>query len=125
MPTPDEDLPREPLADPELCGRFAAWFAAALGNRVDTDAAIAAIETGSDGHVVIGWPDWRVDIDGRDGVELVTRVPDVGAVAVEFALVDVVGRLLQVGVREVSLVLPVSGDPLGLTGAGPFSVAAL
>jgi len=125
VPTPEEDLPREPLADPELCGRFAAWFAAALGNRVGTDAALTAIEAGSDGHVVTGWPDWRVDIDGGDGMELVTRVPDVGAVAVEFALVDVVGRLLQVGVREVSLVLPVAGDPLGLTGVGPFSVAAL
>jgi hypothetical protein len=125
VPTPEEDLPREPLADPELCGRFAAWFAAALGNRVDTDAALAAIEAGSDGHVVTGWPDWRVDIDGSDGMELVTRVPDVGAIAVEFALADVVGRLLQLGVREVSLVLPVAGDPLGLTGAGPFSVAAL
>ena len=118
-------LPREPPADPELCGRFAAWFAAALGTRVDTDAALAAIEAGSDGHVVTGWPDWRVDIDSSDGVELVTRLPDLGAVAVEFALADVVGRLLRIGVREVSLVLPVAGDPLGLTGAGPFSVAAL
>ncbi len=125
MPTPQEDLPREPLADPELCGRFAAWFAAALGNRVDTDAALTAIEAGSDGHVVTGWPDWRVDIDGSDGVELVARVPDVGAVAVEFALADVVGRLLAIGVSEVSLVLPVAGDPLGLTGVGPLSVAAL
>ena len=90
VPTPQEDLPREPLADPELCGRFAAWFAAALGNRVDTDSALAAIEAGSDGHVVTGWPDWRVDADGNDGVELIARLPDVGAVAVEFALADVV-----------------------------------
>ena len=56
---------------------------------------LAAIEAGSDGHVVTGWPDWRVDIDGGDGMELVTRVPDVGAVAVEFALADVVGRLFR------------------------------
>jgi hypothetical protein len=124
---PEEDLPRQPLADPELCGRFAAWFAAALGNRIDTDAALAAIEAGSDGHVVTGWPDWRVDIDaeGSDGLELVARLPDVGAVAVEFALADVVGRLLRIGVSQVSLVLPVAGDPLGLIGAGPFSAAAL
>jgi hypothetical protein len=125
VPTPQEDLPREPLADPELCGRFAAWFAAALGNRVDTDTALAAIEAGSDGHVVTGWPDWRVDADGSDGVELVARVPDVGSVAVEFALAEVVGRLLAIGVSEVSLVLPVAGDPLGLAGAGPFSAAAI
>ena len=125
MPTPQEDLPREPLADPELCGRFAAWFAAALGNRVDTDSALTAIETGSDGHVVTGWPDWRVDVDGSEGLELVARVPDVGAVAIEFALADVVARLLRIGVSDVSLVLPVAGDPLGLTGAGPFSAAAL
>lgn len=125
MPTPQEDLPREPLADPELCGRFAAWFAAALANRVDTDAALAAIEAGSDGHVVTGWPDWRVDADGFDGVELIARVPDVGAVAVEFALADVVGQLLRLGVSQVSLVLPVAGDPLGLTGVGVFSAAAL
>jgi hypothetical protein len=125
VPTPQEDLPREPLADPELCGRFAAWFAAALGNRADTGSALAAIEAGSDGHVVSGWPDWRVDVDGSDGVELVTRVPDVGTIAVEFALAEVVERLLRIGVSEVSLVLPVAGDPLGLTGAGPFSTAAL
>jgi hypothetical protein len=123
VPTPQEDLPREPLADPELCGRFAAWFAAALGNRVDTDAALAAIEAGSDGHVVTGWPDWRVDADGSDRLELV--VPDVGIVAVEFALADVVGRLLRLGVLRVSLVLPVAGDPLGLIGAGEFSAAAI
>jgi hypothetical protein len=125
VPTPQEDLPREPLADPELCGRFAAWFAAALGNRVDTESALAAIEAASDGHVVTGWPDWRVDADGIDGVELVTRLPDVGAVAVEFALADVVGQLLRIGVSKVSLVLPVAGDPLGLVGAGVFSAAAL
>jgi hypothetical protein len=125
VPTPEQDLPREPLADPELCGRFAAWFAAALGNRVDTDSALAAIEAGSDGHVVTGWPDWRVDADGIQGLELVTRVPDVGAVAVEFALADVVGQLLRIGVSQVSLVLPVAGDPLGLTGTGVFSAAAL
>jgi hypothetical protein len=125
VPTSEQDLPREPLADPELCGRFAAWFAAALGNRVDTDAALTAIEAGSDGHVVTGWPDWRVDADGTQGLELVTRVPDVGAVAVEFALADVVGQLLRVCVSHVSLVLPVAGDPLGLTGAGVFSAAAL
>jgi hypothetical protein len=125
VPTPLEDLPREPLADPELCGRFAAWFAATLGNRVDLDAALAAIEAGSDGHVVSGWPDWRVDADGNDGVELIARLPDVGAVAVEFALADVVAQLLRIGVTRVSLVLPVAGDPLGLTGAGAFSAAAL
>jgi hypothetical protein len=125
VPTPQEDLPREPLADPELCGRFAAWFAAALGNRVDADAALAAIEAGSDGHVVTGWPDWRADAEGIDGMELVTRVPDVGAVAVEFALADVVGQLLRIGISRVSLVLPVAGDPLGLVGVGAFSAAAL
>ena len=125
MPTPQEDLPREPVADPELCGRFAAWFTAALGNRVDVDTALAAIEGGSDGHVVTGWPDWRVDADGIDGLELVARLPDVGTVAIELALADVVGRLLRIGVTEVSLVLPVAGDPLGLVGAGAFSTAAL
>jgi hypothetical protein len=123
--TPEEDLPREPLADPELCGRFAAWFAAALGNRVDTDSALAAIEAGSDGHVVTGWPDWRIDADGNEGVELIARLPDIGTVAVEYALSDVVARLLSIGVNEVSLVLPVAGDPLGLTGVGQFSAAAL
>jgi len=125
VPTPQADLPREPLADPELCGRFAAWFAAALVNRVDTDGALIAIEAGSDGHVVTGWPDWRVDVDGGDGVGLIARLPDVGAVAVDLALADVVGQLLRIGVTQVSLVLPVAGDPLGLTGAGPFSAAAL
>ncbi|HTC70425.1 MAG TPA: hypothetical protein VK662_12715 [Acidothermaceae bacterium] len=128
MPTPHEDpfqtsdQQSVPVADPELCGRFAAWFATALASRVDSVTALTAIESGSDGHTVAGWHDWWA---GTNGTGLVTRVPDVGAALVEFTIADVFDRLLEIGVKRVSLVLPVAGDPLGLVGTGRFSVAAL
>jgi hypothetical protein len=126
VPTPSEDPPRDPpsdpVADPELCGRFAAWFAAALTRRVDADAALVAIESGSDGHTVTGWHDWWA---GANGTGLVARLPDAGAAIVEFTISDVFERLLEIGVQRVSLVLPVAGDPLGLIGTGTFSAAAL
>jgi hypothetical protein len=128
VPTPHEDpfqtsdQQSVPVADPELCGRFAAWFATALASRVDSVTALTAIESGSDGHTVAGWHDWWA---GTNGTGLVTRVPDVGAALVEFTIADVFDRLLEIGVKRVSLVLPVAGDPLGLVGTGRFSVAAL
>jgi hypothetical protein len=126
VPTPHEDPSSDqqsvPVADPELCGRFAAWFATALASRVDSVTALTAIESGSDGHTVAGWHDWWA---GTNGTGLVARVPDVGAALVEFTIADVFDRLLEIGVNRVSLVLPVAGDPLGLVGAGRFSRAAL
>lgn len=112
----------EPVADPELCGRFAAWFAAALNGRVESTAALTAIESGSDGHTVAGWHDWWA---GTNGAGLVARLPEAGQAIVEFTIADVFDRLLDIGVQRVSLVLPVAGDPLGLVGTGTFSVAAL
>ncbi len=128
MPTPHDDpfqtsdQQSVPVADPELCGRFAAWFATALASRVDSVTALTAIESGSDGHTVAGWHGWWA---GTNGTGLVARVPDVGAALVEFTIADVFDRLLEIGVKRVSLVLPVAGDPLGLVGTGRFSVAAL
>jgi hypothetical protein len=106
------------VADPELCGRFVAWFAAARAGRVDRASAVAAIEAGSDGHVVTGWSDGDRSFD-------IVQIPDVGTPLAELRLPDVFARLLDTGVRRASLVLPVTGDPLGLTGAGAFSVAAI
>jgi hypothetical protein len=122
FPTTPSDQQSVPVADPELCGRFAAWFATALASRVDSVGALTAIESGSDGHTVAGWHDWWA---GTNGTGLVTRVPDVGAALVEFTIADVFDRLLDIGVNRVSLVLPVAGDPLGLVGTGRFSRAAL
>jgi hypothetical protein len=111
-----------PVADPELCGRFAAWFATALTGRVEASAALTAIESGSDGHTVAGWHDWW---GGTNGAGLVARLPEAGQAIVEFTIADVFDRLLDIGVQRVSLVLPVAGDPLGLVGIGTFSAAAL
>jgi hypothetical protein len=99
-----------PLPDAELCGRFVAWIGSALAGRVDTAIACAAVETGSDGHVVAGWPDGG-PATRTDGPEL--------------SLDELVVRLVDAGVRQVSLALPVAGDPVGVTGTGPFSRAAL
>jgi hypothetical protein len=138
VPTPSEDpesdppgdplgdqrsgVPSEPSADPELCGRFAAWFASALAGRVDAGAALTAIESGSDGHAMSGWHDWWA---GTSGAGLVAKLPEAGQAIVEFTIADVFDRLLGIGVQRVSLVLPVAGDPLGLIGTGTFSMAAL
>jgi len=119
---PPRDPASEPVADPELCGRLAAWFATALTGRVDSSAALTAIESGSDGHTVAGWHDWWA---GTNGAGLVAKLPEAGQSIVEFTIADVFDRLLDIGVQRVSLVLPVAGDPLGLIGTGTFSVAAL
>jgi hypothetical protein len=116
VPSPDNLPP-----DPELCGRFVAWFAAALADRVDRASAIDAIEAGSDGHVVIGWYDGWTDDDSAFAVQ----IPDVGTSPTEFPLPAVLAQLFDVGVQRASLVLPVTGDPLGITGAGAFSRAAI
>lgn len=99
-----------PLPDAELCGRFVAWIGSALAGRVDTATACAAVETGSDGHVVAGWPDGG---------------PAVRTEGAELSLDELVGRLVDAGVRQVSLALPVAGDPVAVTGTGPFARAAL
>jgi hypothetical protein len=116
VPSPDNLPP-----DPELCGRFVAWFAAALADQVDRASAIAAIEAGSDGHVVTGWFDGWTDDDSAFELE----IPNVGTPPTEFPLPAVLAELLDVGVRRASLVLPVTGDPLGITGSGAFSRAAI
>jgi hypothetical protein len=100
-----------------------AWFAAALAGRAEPASAVAAIESGSDGHVVAGWYDWWAGRDG--GTEHVATIPDVGVVVLELSLLDVFARLLEIGVERVRLVLPVAGDPLGLVGTGAFPTAAL
>lgn len=121
MPTPADDLLPERLGDPELCGRFVAWFSAALAGHVDAATAVAALEFGSDGHAVAGWYDWW----GGDDGTLVAAIPDVGSPVSELGLAEVFVRLLDIEVRRVSLVLPVAGDPLGPAGVGTFSRAAL
>jgi hypothetical protein len=122
VPTPANDPRQEPLADPELCGRFVSWLGAALAARVDPEAAVAAIEFGSDGQVVAGWHDLFAD---ADDVDLVAEIPEIGAEPVELSLAEAFERLLAIDVRRVWLVLPVAGDPLGLSGAGAFALAAL
>jgi hypothetical protein len=87
-----------------------AWIGSALAGRVDAATACAAVETGSDGHVVAGWPDGG---------------PAARSDAPELSLDELVMRLADAGARQVALALPVAGDPVGVTGTGAFSRAAL
>lgn len=97
------------VVEPEVAGLFVAWTAAAAAapaaarGHLGADRAAAAIEAGTDGHVVAGLPG---------------HPP-------EATMAEAVGWLLDAEPRQLSLVLPVAGDPLGLSGTGGFAEAAL
>jgi len=91
------------VLEPEAAGLFVAWSAAAAMRQVGAERSVAAIEAGSDGHVVSGLP-------GRD---------------VDATMAEAIAWLLDAKPRQISLALPVAGDPLGLNGVGSFAEAAL
>jgi hypothetical protein len=91
------------FVDPETAGRLVAWSTALLTGRAAPSAAAAAIEAGSHGHVVEGFP----------------------GSAAEVSLADVLARLPDAAPRRLAMVLPVSGDPLGLSSTDAFARAAL
>jgi hypothetical protein len=90
--------------DPAVAGRLVAWAAAAVAGRCQIGQAVAAIEVGSDGHVV-------------------TRLP--GTPTEDQSIAEAIGWLRRARPRRIGLVLPTFGDPLGLRGDSPLSRAAL
>ena len=124
MPTPEEDLPREPLADPELCGRFAAWFAAALGNRSNRARPCPRSKLGVTATSSPAGPTGgSTSTARRHGAvaEVSRRRRRRGRVRPRRCRRAVAAGWRARGVARA----PGGGDPLGLTGSGPFSAAAL
>jgi hypothetical protein len=95
-------VPRPPV-DPQTAGLLASWTAAASAGQVTVAQAAAAIEAGTDGHVVRG----------------------LAASSSELALADALARVVDERPRLVRVAFPAPGDPLGLHGAGPFTSSAL
>jgi hypothetical protein len=98
-------VPRPPV-DPRPAGLLASWVATLAAGRATVAQAVAAIEAGSDGHVVQGF----ADIAGREA---------------DLALADALPEMIEQRPRSVRVAFPRPGDPLGLHGAGPFTSSAL
>jgi hypothetical protein len=82
--------------------RFVAWSNAVLAGQVSPDLAAARIVSSDAAHRVDGLPEGDAQ-----------------------TLPVVLARLSSHAVPAVRLVLPVSGDPVGLPGPGPMTTAAL
>lgn len=100
-----DDVPRPPV-DPQSAGLLAAWTVAVVARQASLGQAVAAVEAGTDGHVVQG-------LAGADGG------------GSEVALVTALGTLLERRPAGVRVAFPQPGDPLGLHGAGAFTSSAL
>ncbi|HEY6795597.1 MAG TPA: hypothetical protein VI248_13040, partial [Kineosporiaceae bacterium] len=86
--------------------RLAAWGTAVLGGQATVDAAVRAVTLDDEPHTV------RSD-DGQ-----LALGPAAG-------LADVLGRLVELGVPGLRVVLPAPGDLAGLPGPPRLNVAAL
>ena len=89
--------------EPESAGLLAAWLAATIVRRAAIADAAAAIEAGTDGHVVHGAMTAHADVP----------------------LVEALAGLLDARPDGVRVTYPAPGDPLGLRGAGAFTSSAL
>ena len=120
-PTNQARATRDPGAPAEIAGRLLAWTAAggaAIDAGRDPDAVVAAaaatIETGSDGHRVVGLPG---ELPGAG-------VPGAGVSGVEVPLVEALRLVLAAGVVRAALAFPQPGDPLGVGASSEFGAAA-
>ncbi|MGH8889469.1 MAG: hypothetical protein ACRDV3_06860 [Acidothermaceae bacterium] len=95
------------VVDAELAGRFVAWSAATVAGRVQVGPAASAIEAGTNAHVVVGSPAASAETSQ------------------EISLREALDAMLAAQPRRLTLVLPTTGDPLGLSGIGPFTQAAV
>jgi hypothetical protein len=91
--------------DPDIAGRLASWVAASIGGRVDDSRAVAAVESGTDGHVVENLP-------GSAGPSQAT-------------LADAWPLLRAIRPGRLAVVLPAPGGTLPAVGSGPFARAAV
>lgn len=93
-----------PLVEPQYAGLLASWVAEATVGRATVADAVAAVETGSDGHVV--------------------HAPTATA-QTDVPLVEALAALVDARPRYVRVAFPAPGDPLGLRGAGAFTSSAV
>ena len=103
--------PSSPAVDAEIAGRLVAWIAAAVARRVEVGTAAAAIEAGTGGHVVLGLPSELGETSGEPSRETSLR--------------EALEAMRSARPRRLTLVVPTAGDPLGLSGVGPFTQAAV
>ncbi len=96
MPVIPTSLPRS--------ASLALWLGACRRGLVGPDDFAAAVRGEDPQHLVVGWPD--TDAAG-------------------FTLDLLPGRVRAAGTTQLSLALPVAGDPLGLRGPAPFNTDAL
>jgi hypothetical protein len=100
--------------DPGVAGRLASWLAATIGGVADDATAIAAIESGTDGHVIDNLPGCLADCSS-------STTPACS----DIALTDGWPLLRATRPTRIAVVLPAPGGALPAVGSGPFARAAL
>lgn len=101
---------------PPRSALLAAWGNAWLAGDASLPDLVERVTAHDDSHVVRGLAPSDPTCEPRVPAALPTVV---------LPLDRALGRLRAAGVQRLRLVLPAPGDPLGLPGPGPFSVAAL
>lgn len=102
-PLPPSASTSESIVDAESAGRLVAWAASCAAGRTSVTAAAEAIQAGSSGHVVGGFPEAPSDLTMDDALDW----------------------LHKARIRRLTLALPTAGDPLGLSGGGSLLQAAV